>query len=340
MKQFISKYYLICFCCILLGTGCEKYVPIERENIGLDSDVSVKTFTPVLGRTTSYTDIFFKGSTTFPSNFKILNFRRRSGEPAPELETIIPVTVWKQAYTGQEKSLEEIEQKRGKENRQLFEIGKNSGEITMWAEARSNFLRTQPDSGYLFDMEVTNSGGRRYFQGLQLMPYKEVPFEPTNLNALTGMPANEFVLPSGVNLKGDSTNRELSAFDIKVYIRKSENSSDKKLTIRFLDKNDHFINPDNFSATDWANLVHGFNMVKTATGVTYDVAYPIPLAKLFTRYTSSDGSAAYLNFRFYRQTIGGQTRENYLRLFFRIFEPGNWEIVFKFSTDNPRFTND
>ncbi|MCF3110400.1 DUF5007 domain-containing protein [Niabella sp. CC-SYL272] len=322
--------------------SCKRLIPQERENIGPESDINQAVFSPTLGRTTTYEDIFSKQSTTYPATFKILNFRRRSGDAARELETVVPVTVWKQAYTGKETSLQEIENKRTKENHQLFEIGEHSGDLTLWAEASSRLFRSQPDSGYLFDLEVSNSGGRRYFQALRLMPMKEIPFEPTNIDQLTGMPTRAYVFPSTVNMKGDSTGRTLSASDVRVYIRKVDDGgkNEHKLTIRFLDKQDRFINPDRFSNTNWAGLLHGFNMVKNATGVTYDVAYPIPLARLRTLYTTSSGEMATLRFSYFRTVVGGETRENYLGLDFRIFEPGNWEIVFKFVNDNPRFTND
>ncbi|MBO9593808.1 MAG: DUF5007 domain-containing protein [Niabella sp.] len=342
MKFSRFTYWILFAAGMISALSCKRLIPQERENIGLESDINQGVFSPTLGRTTTFIDIFSKQSTTYPATFKILNFRRRSGDAARELETVIPVLVWKQAYTGKETSLDEIERKRAKENHQLFEIGERSGDLTMWAEATSAMFRSQPDSGYLFDLEVSNSGGRRYFQALQLMPMKEIPFEPTNIDQLTGMPVREFVYPSAVNMKGDSTGRELSSGDVRVYIRKVDDGgkNSNKLTIRFLDRHDQFINPDKFSNTNWAGLLHGFNMVKNATGVTFDVAYPIPLAKLRTIYTTASGEMAALRFSYLRTVIGGETKENYLGLNFRIFEPGNWEIVFKFVNDNPRFTND
>ncbi|MGJ7031172.1 DUF5007 domain-containing protein [Niabella hirudinis] len=342
MKFFRFTYWVLFAAGIGCLFSCKRLIPQERENIGLEDALNVQVFTPTLGRTTTFFDIFSRQTTTYPATFKILNFRRRSGAPARELETVVPVSVWKQAYTGKETSLQEIENKRTKENHQLFEIGEHSGELTLWAEATSALFRSQPDSGYLFDLEVSNSGGRRYFQALQLMPLKAIPAEPSSIDPLTGMSTRAFVYPSMVNMKGDSTGRELSAGDLQVYIRKVDDGgkNENKLTIRFLDKQDRFINPDKFSATNWATQVHGFNMVKNATGVTYDVAYPIPLAKLKTLYTTSSGEQAALRFSYLRTVIGGETKENYLGLNFRIFEAGNWEIVFKFVNDNPRFTND
>ena len=47
------------------------------------------------------------------------------GSPAPELEEYYPVRVWKKPYLGTEKSIEEINAKRGTEYRRLFDVRKN-----------------------------------------------------------------------------------------------------------------------------------------------------------------------------------------------------------------------
>ena len=333
---------LFIFFLIVITFSCTKFVPSERETIGLDSDYPLQTFTPYLGRTTVYSDIFYKGSTTFPAEFELENVRRRNGNPAPELTDIFPVKVWKQSYTGFETSLQEIEEKRTIENRPLLEVKKHSGELILWEGARSNFVRAYPDSGYLFDIKVANSGGTRFFKGLKLMPYREQPFFPSNLNAGSGMPTSPGVTPSSILIVGDSSNRSLGNYDVDVYIRKVNDgtAAGNKLTFRFLDKNDQFINPDNFSATDWPNVVHGFNMQKTPTGVTYDVAYPIPLVPLKTRYTAGDGTLAAVRFSYRRIGFANIEVTNFVGLNFAIYEPGNWEIVFKFRFDNPKFRND
>jgi hypothetical protein len=81
-------------------------------------------------------------------------------------------------------------------------------------------------------------------------------------------------------------------------------------------------------------------MVKTNTGVTYDVAYPIPLARLNTRFTSNGGTTAAVRFQFRRIGFGNVIEQNYFGLNFAIYEPGDWEIIFRFTSINPKFTND
>jgi len=329
------------------AVSCDKYLPKERETVGPDSQFTVEVYEPVLGRTNFFTDNFYRGSTTFPSDFKIVNTRRRNGDPAPELTDIFPVKIWKQAYTGDETSLAEIEAKRQISYRPLIEVSPHSGAITVWSEAKSAFLRSLPDSGYLFDVELSNSGGRRYFRDLKLMPYRERPYEPSNLNAITGQPTANGVTPSVMTLvKGDSTNRYLSFLDVDVYIRKISDgeipamTTGQSLTFRFLDKNFKPMDPALFSGTIWERVVHGFDMVKTNTSVTYQVAYPIPAIEKPTRFTTSDGRRARALFGFSRLGFGGAREDATFGLDFAIYEPGDWEIVFAFKNDNPKFTND
>ncbi|GAB3011514.1 DUF5007 domain-containing protein [Niabella terrae] len=320
--------------------SCDKYLPDARENIGIDSEIPVKTYTPVLGRNSVYSNIFSKLSTSYPATFKLVNLRRRSGDDAPELRTVVPVKVWSHAYTGEETSLEEIEAKREIQNRPVFEIGEHSGDLIFWNTANSNFIRALPDSGYLFDIEVSNSGGRRYFQDLQLQPLREVAYEPNSFDAYTGMQTSPYVHPNDIiNVQVDTSlaNMYMGNFAIDVTFNKIMDGNENKLTFRFLDRDNNFINPDKFTDTDWPGLVHGFNMEKTATGVSYDVAYPIPLARIPTKYTSNGGLLNRVMFRYRSLGFGNAIEENYFGLNFAIYEPGNWEIIFRFSIFNPKF---
>jgi hypothetical protein len=325
--------------------SCKKYLPEERETVGEDSQFTVEAFQPVLGRTTYFPNTFFKGSTTYPATFKIVNPRRRNGDAAPELTDVFPVKVWKKAYDGTEKSLSEIEAKRELQYRNIFEVSEHSGEFIMWAEARSSFVRAQPDSGYLFDVELSNSGGRRYYRNFKLMPFKERPYEPSNYNNITGQPLSNGVFPSFMNnVKGSSKDRYLSFFDVDVFIRKRIDpvrpGEGNTLTFKFLDTLYNAINPDSFATTDWANLVHGFDMQKTDSSVTYKVAYPIPLVEYPTPYTTADGRRASVRFSYSRLGFGGFREDAVFGLNFAIYEPGDWEIVFAFKNDNPKFKND
>lgn len=327
---------------MLAAIACKRYLPQERNTVGADSQFTVDLYEPFLGRTTYFTNNFFKGSTTYPAEFRLLNVRRVTGDPAPELTEAFPVKVWKRSYTGEEKSVDEIEAKRTIEYHPVLEMSPHTGNITFWSSGRSNFVQPQPDSGYLFDIELTNSGGRRFFRNMKLKPYRESPTIPTNLNAMTGQPIREnfgiSVLTNVVGAKDDR--RLLGSGDVDVYIRKTQPSTGNTLTFRFLDTLFRPLNPAIFDETDWERLIHGFNMQMTNTYVKYDVAYPIPLTPTPTRYTSGDGITSAARFRYSRIGFGGARISSVFGLNFAIFEPGDWEIVFAFKTDVPKTTDD
>lgn len=338
-----SKYIVrCCFTFLVVGlvlTSCTKNLPDERLSIASDSRYTRTVFEPVLGRNTLFSNIFQYGNSSRPLDFKIVNMRTFTGEPAPELTTNYPVWVWKKIYDGTEKSIAEIEAKRGIEHHPLFEIRPHSGDLFMWAAANSNMVKAQPDSGYVFDVEMSNSGGRRYFQNLRVMPLRERPYEPSNLDPITGQGTSISVNPTGVFIKGERDGQPLNTRDdVQVLFQKTGNGN--SITFKFVDTLSNPIDPNKFADTEWENLVHGFNMVKTNTEVRYDVAYPIPLTGYPTKYTTVSGEQARVVFKFNRQAFGNVLERNYLAFNFNIYEPGDWEVTFWFKRDKPKFDND
>src|SRR5690606_16739691 len=111
-----------------------------------------------------------------------------------------------------------------------------------------------------------------------------------------------------------------------------------KLRFKFLDKDGQPIHPEDFNETRWDELLHGFNKEITAEYVQYDVAYPIPLTSISTPYTS--GGQARVNFAYSRIGYGGTRVTATIGLDFKIFKKGDWEIVFHFRNDNPKFDNE
>ncbi len=338
-KKYLSLIGLVLLSTLLI-TACKKNIPDARLSLGQDSQFTISTYQPVLGRNTLFSDNFFIGSSSVPLDFKIVNMRRFTGEPAPELAEYFPVQVWKTAYDGTEKSIAEIEAKRKTENHQLFEIREHSGQFLMWSKANSNFVKAQSDSGYVFDVEVSNSGGRRYYKDLKLRPFKERAFEPSNLNPTTGQATRTGVFPSVMgNIRGEKTGRYLNPLDIEVQFKKN-NAPGNSLSFKFVDSLQQVIDPNKFATTDWANVLHGFNMVKNSDSVKYDVAYPIPLAAYPTKYTTTSGQQARAIFRYDRQGFGNIRESALLGMEFNIFEQGNWTILFWFKTERPKFIND
>ncbi len=322
-------------------TACKKNIPDVRLSLANDMQFTVKQYQPVLGRNSLFENNFNIGSSSIPLNFKIVNMRRFTGEAAPEMTDFFPVQVWKSAYDGTEKSIAEIEAKRTIENHQLFEIRQHSGQFVMWAKANSNIVKAQPDSGYVFDVEVSNSGGRKYFKDFKLRPFKERPFEPSTSNASNGQSTLLGILPSYSNIRGERTGRYLipSLSDVVVLFTKKGDETNS-LTFKFVDSLYNPINPNKFNATDWSNLVHGFDMVKDSEKVTYKVAYPIPLAVYPTKYTIGGGLRARSTFKYERQGFGNVKETAVLSLDYSIYEKGEWEITFWFRTERPKFTND
>lgn len=328
--------------CIVSGgillSSCTKNLPDERLSIAANSQYISYEYRPILGRNTLFTDNFQYGNSSRPLNFKIVNMRGFNGEAATELTDKYPVLVWKTAYNGTEKSIAEIDAKRVLENHSLFEVRPHSGEFIMWAAANSNVVKAQPDSGYVFDVEMSNSGGRKYFQNFRLRPLRERPFEPSNWDPVTGQGTNESVSVTSVNMDGER-GQPIFTSDVQVSFREVS-SLGNSLTFKFVDSLSNPINPDNFDKTDWNNLVHGFNMTKDATKVKYDVAYPVPCSNYPTKYTTLSGSQASVVFRFDRIAFGNVLRECTLGLNFNIYKKGDWEITFAFKRDKPKFDND
>jgi hypothetical protein len=325
--------------CALAIFSCKKLLPSDSDAFNKDAGFKQTIYKPILGRTTLMGDNFNIESSSLPLTFKIVSIRNSDGLTSPELLKPFPVLVWKKAYDGSEQTLQEIESKRTTEQHTLFEIGEHSGEFIMWAEAKSNIVKALPDSGYVFDVEVANNGGRKYFNNLVLQPQRELPYEPNRINPLTGANIGGNITPSAMaGIVGEKSGQPLSPNDITILFNKvGEGNS---LSFKFLDTLLKPIDPAKFKLTNWAKLVHGFNMKMSSTSVKYDVAYPIPLVQIPTPYTNASGSRAKISFSYDRIGFGGFRVAADLGLDFAIYEKGDWEIIIWFNKDNPRFTND
>lgn len=322
--------------------SCESLLPDDVDVLDSDARFTKTIFQPQLGRNVLMTNNFNPANSTRPLEMRILNLRRVDGTAAPELTEDFPVKVWKTPYLGTETSLKEIEDKRGIEYRPLFSI-RNNGDFVMWANTNSSFVRTLPDSCYVFDVEVKNSGGKRYFKNFKLLPSRERPYEPSIYDPVSGIAQNSFVNPLSVtNVKGASTSFEINQNDIEIYIRENKDlqGTANTLTFKFFDTNYQPIDPAKFNTTDWASLVHGFDLEKTSQYVRYKVAYPIPLIVNRSKYTNTSGDRVHTVFSYARLNAGGFREVASIVFDFAIFAEGNWEINFVFTKDNPKFDND
>ena len=217
----LGKSGLLC-AMLLVNAGCvDKYLPDEKDAFDRNVAYTRTTFDPVMGHIVFYTDICNVANSTLPLTFEITDMMHNDGSPAPELEEFYPVRVWKKPYLGTEKSIDEINAKRGIEYRRLFDVRKNSGEIVMWGEANSGILRCQPDSGYVFNMNITNSGGYKVVKRMRLMPKREVDFEPSIYDSQTGLAIAEYVSPETSRMRYEQNSSSFSYTiepeDIHVY---------------------------------------------------------------------------------------------------------------------------
>lgn len=340
--------YKIFFSLLLFGsivfTSCKSLIPDSIDALGDDVNYTIREFSPILGRKTLYENASNVGNTsTLPLEFTLINVRTEDGMPATELLDKFPVKVWKKSYTGEERSIEEIEAKREIQYRSILEIGKNNGDIIMWNYGTSDWIRTQPQTCYLFDVEITNSGGRRYVRDLKLKPYKQRPYEPSQYDLVTGLASNEALYPSQASLMfGEETGSYLFGGDIQVFVFKDKFNTKPggSLTISAVDSLNNSIDIEKFKDTNWEEMIHGFNHEFKDKKVTYSVAYPIPLVQYPTKYTTSDGSQAKIELRYNRMGFGDILYEAVLGFNFAIYEEGHWEIQFRFRRESPKFDNE
>ncbi|SMC87276.1 DUF5007 domain-containing protein [Pedobacter nyackensis] len=354
-----SKWLLFAVPFILSFSGCKKLfeVPGEKEYISNKISYGTKFFEPILGRTTLMGS-FNADNSTQPLTFSIVNARYGDGRPITDFYKTKEVWVWTGAYDGKEKTLEEINSKRKKELRPLLEV-RASGQLILWSSATDDLIPARKtDSTNLlqdrryFDVKVSNIGGEVIIKDLEFRLWRERPYEPSNdFNPYTGKiaitpadfldPINKlnYIRPSRIsNIIGKSTRKELVSNDVVVSIRPFSGGNGHSLRFRFLDKNAVVINPAKFNETKWDQLVHGFNRQTTDEYVQYDVAYPIPLINIPTSYAS--GGRANVNFSYSRLGFGGIRQVGSIGLDFSIYREGDWEIVFQFRNDNPKFEDE
>lgn len=344
MKLYSAiRQVLLCGLGLFVLASCKKYIPTDQDSLGEDVVYNTTEFQPILGRNTFFNNIVNIGqNTSQPLTFKIINVRDVDGQPVTLFDDKFPVKIWKDAYTGFEKSVAEIESKRKTEYRPLLEILEKSGNINFWGQSgNSSFVKAQPDSGYIFDVELTNTGGRRYLRNFKLKPLRERPYEPSIIDPITGLSPvpYTFITQISGNMRSDRTNSAMFNSDIRVYFNKLESKGvgSNTLTISFLDSLNNPIDPKKFSSTNWETLVHGFNHRFENNKVIYDVSYPMPLTTLVTPYTDAAGENAFIQFKFRRKGDFGFLEDNYFGLLFSIFEEGDWEIQFRFPYESPKF---
>lgn len=360
-----GKHLSLACVAVLIFGGCEKLydLPEEKEYLSPNINYQNQVLEPILGRT-SLLGSFNSDNSTLPLQFEIVNPRYGDGRPVTDIFQVRPTYVWTAAYDGKEQSLEEIEAKRKLEERPMFEV-RESGQFIMWGSSSDDLIEPRPtDSSDLvqdirfFDLKVSNSGGEILLKDFRVIPWRERPYAPsTDINPYTGGLApdptdvrnpnkRDYIRPSILsNVIGENSNLPMVSNDqikdLVVYIRPVEGASGTN-TLRFVfhDPEGNPMNPALFNETRWETLVHGFNRQMTDEYVQYDVAYPIPLVALNTQYTSNNGTNARAEFRYARRGFGGGTTVGAFGLDFAIYRAGNWEVVFHFRNELPKFEDE
>lgn len=353
--------------CLFIGsyglfTACSKMydLPEDRDFISENINYIIKVIEPTLGRNNVFTSLS-EDNSTLPMKFEIVNARYGDGRPVTDLFTNVKTYQWIQEYDGKEKSLAEIEAKRKLVEKPAFEVDSN-GRLILWAGATNAVIKPRPVDTVLktqdirfFDLKVQNSGGTQIIKDFQFIPWREIPYYPaTDINPYTGGKApdpqrpkdttrQDYIIPSFLsNVIGERTQLPLVnnniQKDVVVYIRPFSGGKGNSLRFKFMGTDGKFINPAKFNETRWDFLVHGFNKVMTTEYVQYDVAYPIPLTPYRTDFSDSGG--AHVSFSYSRLGFGGGRTVGQFGLNFAIYKKGDWEIVFHFRNQNPKFEDE
>lgn len=352
------KHMIVRFCLwsmpVMMGLSCQKSVAVN-DYLSLNANFNrLDIYQPFLGRTTYQSNEFNADGSSYPMSFAIDSARHADGTPAPELFVKHRVHVWLRDYTGKETSIDSIESKRGWAEKPFLDIVQGSGDFVFW-DAPAGEIRTYPDSGYIFNVKITNKGNERTLENFKLQPLPPQPYAPSEYDNYTGARKMETrTRPDGSSYTVPFVNHP--SFMTNMYINKDTLMADSlvsvliyksgdltnSLTFRFLDQQLNPIDPATFKPFNynildnglWEKLVHGFNMVKTNTFVKYTVAYPLPLTSIQTDYAVS--GQAHSGFLYSRRGNGGGRIDASFGMDYAIYEPGEWNITFYFRR-NPMF---
>ncbi|MGX5818877.1 DUF5007 domain-containing protein [Chitinophaga lutea] len=340
---------LLAGCGLLAGglSGCYKEtLPKEQDYMSKDMAYKLEVFKSNLGRTNLFTNIFNANFSTQPLEFTILDPRIDNKTPAKFLLDSVDTWQWKSYYSGEEKTIDEINAKRVKVRRPLLDIRKNSGEIIVW-NTDSNKVRY---GQYYFDVKVANKAGERIFKGLNLDLRRPKPYEPYDFDDATGQRLDPtkggFIKPTDLNGHFDELRGVIIKDSVDVFFVKTGNARNT-VTFKFAKRDSSFIPVSVFNRTRWDSLYYVSRMAdrnvkfafngripQDSMSVTFDITNPFPV---LADVANGDEMAS-IDFRFSRVHLGGRINGS-VKLTFAILEPGEWTIVFKYRV-NPKFEDD
>lgn len=345
-----NRIHFTCLALLVLfigmTAGCYKSgLPEVKDYLSKDMTFKQTSFLVNLERSNVFTQVFNADYSTEPLTFKIQNVRHFDGSPAPELSASSRAMYWDDYFTGKESSIAEIDKKRHAENRPLLDIREHSGEVFFW---NTDSTKVKPGI-YFFDVNVSNKVGSHLFEKLILNVRLPHPYEPFEFDDSTGLrlPDAEggILHPSTMNGAVDELERSLPADSVNVYFHK-KGTQKNSVTFKFYDQDSLPISLTNYNMTEWDSLrftsattgdfvyPFAFNRQFSADSmsVTYDVTNPFPVL------ADVGSDKASISFKYNRVSFGQRVNSS-IGLTFALFEPGQWEIVFKYKL-NPKFEDD
>jgi hypothetical protein len=344
MNRKVYKYLIVGLLAMLVTSCYKELLPKEKDHFSDNAGFNNDTYQANIGRSNIFSGRFNPDYSTQPLQFVIQNIQHRDGTPAPEMLEQVDTWQWKQYYSGTEKSITEINAKRVSEKRPVLDIRPNSGEIIFW---NTDSSKIKPGV-YTFDILVKNNGGQKIFQKRKLDLRRPRPYEPYEFKDDTGERKEEkdggVIHPDVFNVK-DALNNDIKRESVIVYFHKTT-APGNTISFKFFDQDSLPIKLSRFNLTKWdslayrsntvdGNILFGFNrkMAADSAIVTWDIPNPFPVLA-----DVGNNESTYIAFSYDRISFGYRTQAS-VGLGFAIFEPGSWEVIFKFKI-NPRFAND
>lgn len=344
MNRQVYKYAVTGLLAVMATSCYKELLPDEKAHFSNNANFDGDTYTAHIGRTNVFYGKFNADYSTQPLTFQFQNILKPDGTPAPELQEEVNTWQWKEYYSGHEKSIEEIYAKRIQVKRPVLDIRENSGDVFFWT---TDTTKVKPGT-YTFDIFVKNDGGQKTFQKRKLDLRRPRPYEPYEFDDITGEQLagdqGGVTHPTVIGVK-DMLNNELKAENVNVYFRKT-GSAKNTVSFKFFDQDSLPIRLSSFNITQWDSLAYfsntiqekvffGFNrkMSEDSTVVTWDITNPYPVLA-----DVGIDEKANISFMYDRVSYGNRTQA-LIGLTFAIFEPGSWDVIFKFKV-NPKFTND
>jgi hypothetical protein len=331
---------------MITASSCYKdLIPKEKDYFSNNVSYGRDAYQVNTGRTNIFMGDFNSDYSSQPLTFTIQNPKHSDSTAAPELLQQVATWQWQKYYSGYETNIADIYQKRVKENRPILDIRPNSGDIIFW-----NVDTTIVKPGiYTFDILVKNGGGQKLFTKRTLDVRRPRPYDPYEYWDDTYIQKSEAdggIIHPDISGVQDELNNDYKRENINIYVRRTDIKSNT-LTFKFFDKDSLPIPVSRFNTEQWdslkyysktidVNVPFAFNRTipSDSSSVTWDITSPFPV---LADVGNSDEKAD-ITFNWTRVSFG--TRRNAsIHLRFAIYEPGNWDIIYKFKV-NPHFTND